>query len=184
MKTTLACVLAVVSVSLVFAEEPPTKTIQAPEGPVAVKSKTVEATPQQVQPASAEDVAAFKKEAARADEFIREYLPGDNPTDLKNLDYAFRLWQSDKKSRYSADDVIDILGSYLGSKVVEDFGMEWVVVQDEQGTDFAVRSKKVEVMAFPFATVGKRVDKEEYDFMVGVYRAIEDAQKGADHAKQ
>jgi hypothetical protein len=50
--------------------------------------------------------------------------------------------------------------------------MEWVVVTDEYGTDYAVRSKQSEVMAFPFSSVAKRIERDQYDFMVGVYHSV------------
>ncbi len=62
-----------------------------------------------------------------------------------------------------------MLGAYLGNQFITEFQMEWVVVTDQFGTDYAVRAKKYEVMSFPFSSVEKRVDNNQYDFMVGIY---------------
>ena len=43
------------------------------------------------------------------------------------------------------------------------------MVTDQDGTDYAVRAKKFEVMSFPFSSVEKRVERNQYDFMVGIY---------------
>jgi hypothetical protein len=53
--------------------------------------------------------------------------------------------------------------------------MEWVHVTDEYGTDLAVRARKYEVTSFPFSSVAKRIQNKQYDFMVGVYYAVQDA---------
>ena len=68
-----------------------------------------------------------------------------------------------------------MLGAFLGNKLVKDFDMEWVVVTDMYGTDFAVRGKKVEVMSFPFSSVAKRIESHQFDFMNGVYFAVKNA---------
>lgn len=52
--------------------------------------------------------------------------------------------------------------------------MEWVTVADEIGTDYAVRSTKVEVISFPFSTVLKRTEDKEYDFVHGVYYTVKE----------
>jgi hypothetical protein len=58
--------------------------------------------------------------------------------------------------------------------------MEWVVVEDEYGTDYAVRSKTVEVMGFPFSTVMKRIDDQQFDFLDGVFHALKERVNAAD----
>ena len=52
--------------------------------------------------------------------------------------------------------------------------MEWVTVTDEYGTDYAVRSTKVELMSFPFSTVFKRIEDKKHDFVQGVYYTIKE----------
>ena len=52
--------------------------------------------------------------------------------------------------------------------------MEWVTVNDEYGTDYAVRSTKVELMTFPFSTVLKRIEDKQHDFVYGVYYTVKE----------
>ena len=66
-----------------------------------------------------------------------------------------------------------MLGAALGEKMVADLDMEWVVVSDQFGTDYGVRSRKSEVMAFPFSSVQKRVGRNEYDFLIGIYHSVQ-----------
>ena len=62
--------------------------------------------------------------------------------------------------------------------------MEWVTVTDEYGTDYAVRSKSVEVMAFPFSTVLKRIEDKEHDFLHGVYHTLKQRLESSDNMRR
>lgn len=95
----------------------------------------------------------------------------EKPT-MQDFDVAFARWQKEGTRRYSEERVVELLGAYLGSRLVADVNMEWVVVNDQYGRDFAVRAKNYEALSFPFAVVAKRIQKNEYDFMVGVYEAL------------
>ncbi|MDH5786239.1 MAG: DUF3806 domain-containing protein, partial [Chromatiales bacterium] len=104
--------------------------------------------------------------------FVKSYLPHVTNPSLKDYDEAFRLWQIEKERRYTEQQIIEILGACLGNKLITDFQMEWVVVTDEYGTDFAVRGKRFEIISFPFSSVVKRIENNQYDFMVGVYHTV------------
>ena len=57
-------------------------------------------------------------------------------------------------------------------------------MSDEYGTDYAVRGKSVEVMAFPFSTVMKRVEDREYDFLYPVYHSIKQGLESDEYMKR
>ena len=155
-----------------MSDELRTKTIETPYGSITTKTTTVEPTPQVITAASLNTLKTINANASQGNKFIATYLPKvDNPT-LKDFDVAFRMWQADKSKHHTKQQVIEILGAHLGNKLVSDFKMEWVVVKDEYGTDLAVRAKKYEVVAFPFSSVVKRIENNQYDFMVGVYHAV------------
>lgn len=155
------------------AKDPETKTFQTPEGPVTTTSTTVEGVPQSVVVASAKQVAEISALSSKAKVFAGTYLPGvSNPT-LKEFDDAFLLWQREKKRTYTEQQVIAMLGAHLGSRLVAELDMEWVVVTDQYGSDFAVRAKKYEVLSFPFSSVAKRIERRQYEFMAGVYRTVQ-----------
>ena len=164
--------------------EPRNKTISTPEGPVATTTTTVDPTPQQIKQASAEDVAVFAAYAEQAPEFVKTYVPAAAAPTLKDCDEAFRLWQLQAKSSYTRQHVVEILGAYLGARLISDFQMDWVVVTDEYGTDYAVRSKRYEVMAFPFSSVVKRIERNQYDFMVGVYYSVKSSLESGDYKER
>jgi hypothetical protein len=151
---------------------PKSITIQTPDGAVTADQTQVENYPQQIKKLTADEVAPLLAHAARANEFLAAYAPTQSEPDLKDFDVAFRNWQTSQSPAHSQDEVVQILGAYLGKKCVETLPMEWVSVTDEYGTDYAVRGTTQELMAFPFSTVQKRIDDKEHDFIHGVYHTI------------
>lgn len=112
--------------------------------------------------------------AAAGSRFVAHYVPSATEPGLKDYDEAFCAWQLDKSPPFTEQQVTEAIGGYLGNKCVAGFEMEWVVVTDEIGTDYAIRSKKVELISFPFSAVFKRTENQERDFVHGVYYAVKD----------
>ncbi len=150
------------------------KTLSTPTGTVSLTSTEVTPVPQQIVLLGAGKLHQIHELDEAAMQLLAEYRPGANPS-LKSYDEAFRLWQRDESRQFSTDDVVERLGAYLGNRLANDFDMEWVEVTDEYGTDLAVRSRKFEVISFPLSSVAKRIQNNQYDFMVGVYYAVQDA---------
>lgn len=155
------------------AKQQESKTLSTPEGTVSMTSTKIAPSPQEVVILKSEKLEQILALDRAAIQFLSAYAPGAAPS-LKAYDEAFRLWQRDHANRFSVDDVVARLGAYLGSRLVTDFDMEWIQVTDEYGTDLAVRARKYEVIAFPFASVAKRIQNKQYDFMAGVYYAVQD----------
>lgn len=159
-------------------------TIDTPEGTFPISRTTAEPVPQQITVISDDQRETFRRLGELGPEFVRQYLPNSSVPDLKDYDQAFRAWQLSDSRLYSNQHVVEVLGAVLGNRLVDDLVMEWVVVDDEYGTDYAVRSKKYEVMTFPFSTVLKRVEDDEYDFMFGVYYAVKDRVESGEYAER
>jgi hypothetical protein len=135
----------------------------------------VEPTPQKIEAASAGELKTFRAYGARAALFIASYVPAAKQPTLADADEAFRRWQQDKGRRRASDkDVVEMLGAFLGAKLAADFGMEWVVVTDENGRDYAVRATKHEAMAYPFASVEKRIDNRSHGFLQPIHDAVKE----------
>jgi Domain of unknown function (DUF3806) len=156
-------------------------TIQTPEGSITAHKSTVEPTPQKIAVVSGNKLKRLQSLDGQGPAFVATYLPNSRDPELKDYDLAFRAWEVSKTPQHSKEQVVEILGGYLGNKCVADFDMEWVTVTDEFGTDFAVRSKSAEVMAFPFSTVLKRIENNEFDFLHGVYHTIKHALESGDY---
>lgn len=135
----------------------------------------VEPTPQKIEAASPGEQKTFRAYGARAALFIASYVPAAKQPTLADADEAFRLWQQDtRRRRASEKEVVEMLGAFLGTKLAADFGMEWVVVTDENGRDYAVRAKKHEALAFPFASVEKRIDTRSHGFLQPIHDAMKE----------
>lgn len=181
MKPTLAAAAVLLAPTITMTDTSKTETIATPSGPVTTTTQTVEPVPQEILAASAAEIQGFHELAAQAKSFVTAYRGTGVRLSLRSLDEAFRDWQVEATRQFSEQQVVQMLGAYLGSRLTADLDMEWVVVKDQYGTDFAVRSKKVEVLSFPFSSVSKRIELSQYDFMVGVYHAVEHTIKNGDH---
>ena len=147
--------------------------IDTPKGQVLVEEFTIEATPQTIVVLEGDKLAALQKLEAAGADFVAHYLPEVEQPNLKDYDAAFRAWQLDQAAPFTDQQVIDSVGGFLGNKLVADFDMQWVLVTDEYGTNYAVRSTEVEAMSFPFAAVSKRIEDNSYDFVYGIYYAVQ-----------
>jgi len=157
--------------------------IGTPDGPEMVKRQTVEASPQQITVLDDDHVVHLQSLSEPGPQFVATFLPDVQSPGLKEYDEAFRLWLGSIDSVYSAQQVVEILGSYLGQRCVADLNMEWVQVSDEFGTDYAVRGKYAEVIVYPFSTVMKRVQSKEHGFLHNVYYAIQDMLESGEYPK-
>lgn len=180
----IALWLAMLWTQNAMSDESQKLTIDTPEGTFPISRTTAEPVPQQITVISDDQRETFRRLGELGPEFVRQYLPNSSVPDLKDYDQAFRAWQLSDSRLYSNQHVVEVLGAVLGNRLVDDLVMEWVVVDDEYGTDYAVRSKKYEVMTFPFSTVLKRVEDDEYDFMFGVYYAVKDRVESGEYAER
>ena len=53
------------------------------------------------------------------------------------------------------------LGITLGDALVQELGLEWVMVEDEHGRDPAIRKRGTTVIVFPRTMISKRVEDGE-----------------------
>ena len=166
----------------VMSDEPEEITIETPDGEVTTKRTTVDEVAQAVAVVEGEDLQWLEELAEHGPAFVKTYLPLVIEPELKDYDAAFHAWQNDPSRLYTDDDVIHIVGGYLGNKLITDFDMQWVTVTDEYGTDYAVQGKQLEVMCFAFSTVAKRIENNEHDFVYGVYYALKNVMEEGESA--
>ena len=146
--------------------------VETPNGKISAKKIEVEPVPQKILVVTGDELKQLESIGKNGADFVKAFDPDEKDISLRAYDRAFRSWQLSGYREYSKETVINLLGGYLGNKCVNKLNMEWVVVNDEYGTDYAVRSKTSEVMAFPFSTVLKRIEDNEYDFLYSVYHTI------------
>jgi Domain of unknown function (DUF3806) len=145
------------------------QTYSAPEGPVTSNVRTVDPWPQKVRPVTTTELREIVDAAAGSTAFLKTYAPAADASSLRSYDQAFQAWKSVGPGDFKRDEVTVILGAYLGQRMVAELDMEWVLVDDQFGQSYAVQSKTTKVLAFPFASIGKRVEGGEEDVMYGVY---------------
>jgi len=146
--------------------------IETPEGTVHATKLPGRKSEQQITLVTGGDLLRLQTLGNDGPAFVQHYLPDANKLTLEDYDKAFELWQNDKQSDYSDTQVIEIIGGYLGNKCVQDLDMEWSVVTDEYGTDYAVRSNQVEVTTYPFSAVLKRIEDGNSGFIHGLYHTV------------
>lgn len=149
------------------------RQIEGPDGQITLKTSVAEPVPQQIVPLGVSELQWIEERVARAAQFLAAYQPGAAPS-LQAYDQAFQRWHGDKGQLFMDQDVVDMLGAWLGHCLAAEFDMDWVFVTDQFGTDLAVRSRTDEILSFPFASVAKRIENMQPDFMAGVRLALRD----------
>jgi len=184
MKTAAATCLVSLALLIVGCERPQDQSMSAPEsepeelmietdeGMVVGHTTEVEDFPQKVVPVNAAESRQIAEWAAEAEAFLSAYETPQSKNELKRYDEAFKAWQDSATKNHSDQDVISTLGAYIGQRMVQDFDMEWVMVTDQYGQDYAVRHKTSELMSFPFSSVMKRIEDKEHEFIHGVYHVL------------
>lgn len=152
-------------------ESKPTQ-INTPDGTYDATEFPADQSPQQITVVTGSKLEQLTSLGSDCEVFLGTYLPKEGAVSLRNLDLAFRVWQTSGDQQHTDGQVIEILGGYLGNKLVADFNMKWVIVSDQYGTDYAVRSEKNATMSFPFSTVMKRIEDHEHDFLYPVYHLL------------
>jgi hypothetical protein len=73
---------------------------------------------------------------------------------------------------------LQCMGVILGDAFVQDLGMEWVMVQDENGADPAVHLPGTTIILYPLTMISKRVERGEaidvFDLFNGIAGQVEE----------
>jgi hypothetical protein len=76
---------------------------------------------------------------------------------------------------------LQCMGIVLGDVFVQELGMEWVTVEDEHGTDPALRLPGTSILIFPLTMISKRVERGESVDVFAVFNGfanhVEELQK-------
>lgn len=163
-------------------DTPPTTSVETAIGPVLVTDEQGLPTPQQFEPVDEqflENVSALSTKAGP--QFVSHYLREILNPQLRHYDEAFALWLDDPESPFDSDAIIWIIGSVFGQACCDGLQMEWTLVTDEFGTDYGVRHKDIELQAFPFSTVGKRVEDRSTGFLMDIFYFLAERIESSDY---
>lgn len=100
---------------------------------------------------------------------------------------TLRTLLAEKKFEPTQTYELQCMGIVFGDAFVQEMGMEWVMVEDEYGTDPAVRLPGTTIIIFPLTMISKRVERGEtvdvFDLFNGVIDMIEQREKTENEAK-
>ena len=168
-----------------MAEDREFVTIQTPGGEISWKedkSREKANFDDLVEPLSEDELAALKRYSDRAPAFIASFVSPDHQTGniLEEMDTAFAGWlKTGQRDRLSADDVIQIIGSTLGTYSIRHLGLRWARITDTQGTAIALVSDQPPTRSFPFTSVQYRIEDNKTDFIYALFASLEHLMENA-----
>jgi hypothetical protein len=75
---------------------------------------------------------------------------------------------------------LQCLGVVLGDAFVQELGMEWIMVEDDDGRDPAVKMPNTTIILFPATMISKRIERGEqvdaFQLFNGVAAQVDDLQ--------
>jgi hypothetical protein len=96
--------------------------------------------------------------------WVREHFDEDARHLYEHRDEKLRLLQTILDAGWiEASETVKLqcLGITLGDALVQELGLEWVMVEDEYGRDPAIRKPGTTVLVFPLTMISKRVERGE-----------------------
>ena len=76
---------------------------------------------------------------------------------------------------------LQCLGIVLGDALMQEIGLEWIMVEDEYGRDPAVRMPKTTIILYPMTMISKRIERGEavdvFELFNGVAAQVEELQR-------
>lgn len=151
------------------------RAVETLHGQVEYTSTQVESFPQENRPLQGAERQWIREQEAAGRKVASRYASVFENTTITTdlLDEVFAAWSSDSSpERPDADRVAEGLGVLFGQNLVSSLGMEWVKVEDAQGSDFGVRLVGYELISFPIAAVHKRIASGEVGFFTNVHEVI------------
>lgn len=123
-------------------------------------------------PLDSKELAALESERSWLrdviDQFGTEFRMTRQPADIPTLQSLLDI------SPFSSgdEDALITLGGAFGDVVAETLGLDWVVVEDEYGIDFAIKHPTKMVVAFPLTMILKRVEDGEEINLTELYHGV------------
>jgi hypothetical protein len=69
---------------------------------------------------------------------------------------------------------LQCMGIVLGDTFVQEMGMEWITVEDEHGSDPAVRLPGTTIIIYPLTMISKRVERGETVDVFALFNGVAD----------
>ena len=123
-------------------------------------------------PLNATEIAGFDAERKWLDDFLGQF--GSEFALNRGLDDIPTLQSLlDAQPFASGDEAsLEVLGAAFGDVIAVALGFDWVVVTDEQGSDFAIKHPTKMVLAFPRDMIVKRVENGDELNLTDLYLGV------------
>jgi hypothetical protein len=139
---------------------------------VEITDQEVEPTEQELLPFGDADFAWLDESRQNATELGLKYGSGGELTPA-SLDDIFGRWMLDDDVEKEDEGALaSALGAAFGDYLVEHHNVAWLVVSDTWGTERAIKHRSVDSIAFPRASVVKRIEDRKTEFFRGLLAAI------------
>lgn len=152
------------------------RVIETEDRKVEAFTTTAEPVPQEIVPFGPNENQWLEENLEAAKALGIKYGSGGDLMP-EELDVVFSRWMQDDEEKESDEAVTNALGAAFGDYLVEQHGFRWVVVTDEYGTEYAVRHTIGKTMAFPRASVQKRIEDRCPEFFQNMYLFVLDQLK-------
>jgi len=109
--------------------------------------------------------------------WVRDHFDEDARHLYEHRDEKLRLLQTILDAGWiDASEAVKLqcLGITLGDALVQELGLEWIMVEDEYGRDPAIRKPGTTVMAFPLTMISKRIERGEAVVVRDLYDGVAD----------
>ena len=146
-------------------------------GEIGVTGGILESNEQKIRMLAENELRIIEIEVKKSRRFIQKYT-GKNLTgtlkDLKLFDYGFKVWMlSEDLRKEKNDEVVNSLGAAFGQLMVKELNMEWVVVNDKYGEDWAIQHKDTGIISYPYSSIYKRIVSKKTDFMEPIFYVVQ-----------
>ncbi|WP_254507480.1 DUF3806 domain-containing protein [Anatilimnocola floriformis] len=107
------------------------------------------------------DQTRLKEQRAVVEQHLRDEEAQEKYKTSAGKLEAIRTIVQDKIYKPDQTYELQCLGIVLGDAFVQDFGLEWVMVEDEYGRDPAVRKPDTTLVLYPLTMISKRIERGE-----------------------
>jgi hypothetical protein len=106
-------------------------------------------------------------------DWVRNHYDSDSLTKYDSFDGKLELLDIIIKSNWIQKDEkykLQCLGIAIGDAIVQDLNFTWIEVEDEYGTDPAIKLGDTSLILFPLTIISKRIENDE---VVDVFELFE-----------
>ena len=135
------------------------------------KTATTANTPQKITSLNSAQKLFIKECLLGADSIIRAFLPNENIKNFtpNSLDKIIDKWNEDSlKFNCTKEHFVNCIGAAFGDYLVTRYNMEWRMVTDEFGSDYATIIEKIKLTNFPLNSVLKAVDQKREGSLMAI----------------